>query len=84
MRMDLLEYITDAERKAALAERLGSSPGYLWQLATGWRGKKPSPDFAMRIDAATGGQVSKSTLRPDLWPATQPTPPPQAAEQKAA
>lgn len=27
-----------------------------------------SPEMAMRIETATGGKISKSTLRPDLWP----------------
>jgi hypothetical protein len=31
-----------------------------------------------------GRQWQLRALRPDLWPATQATPPPQAADQKAA
>lgn len=65
--MNLSDYIADTERKADLATALDTSPIYLWQLATKWRGRKPSPDFAMRIEAATGGAVTKESLRPDIW-----------------
>lgn len=32
---------------------------------------KVGPRLAMGIDAATEGQISKSDLRPDLWPASE-------------
>jgi hypothetical protein len=70
--MDLQTFISDAERKARLAEATKASPGYLWQIATGWRGKRASPELAQAIEresAAIGPEpVSKSSLRPDLWP----------------
>lgn len=69
--MDLLTYIASPERKQALANALQTSPGYLWQLATGWRGRKPSADFAKAIERETGRlgpeAVPKEALRPDLW-----------------
>lgn len=40
------------EDRAVLAQKLGSDPGYLWQLATQWRGKKPSLGFMQRMVAA--------------------------------
>jgi hypothetical protein len=35
-----------------LAHEAGTDATYLWQLATAWRGKKPSPDLAKRLIAA--------------------------------
>lgn len=29
------------------------------------------PKLAMGLDRATGGEISKSVLRPDLWPADE-------------
>ena len=66
--MNLMSYISDTARKQALAAALNTSPDYLWQIATAWRGKKPSPAFARRIRDATGGEVSLHELRPDVWP----------------
>jgi len=51
--MDLLTYISDIQRRTALAKACGTSPDYLWQIATGWRGRKPSANMAARIEAAT-------------------------------
>jgi len=51
--MDLLTYISDMQRRAALAKACGTSPDYLWQIATGWKGRKPSARMAARIEAAT-------------------------------
>lgn len=87
--MDLKSFIADETRRAALVSALGTSDGYLWQLATGWRGRRPSAEFALRIEAATGGLVARAELRPDLWgvqpPEGQPdTPAPSLAEQRAA
>jgi DNA-binding transcriptional regulator YdaS (Cro superfamily) len=69
--MTLTDYIADMARREALADALDSSPDYLWQIATNWRGRKASPALAQRIEAATDGAVSKSTLRPDIWPAVE-------------
>lgn len=69
--MDLLTFISDSERKRQLAALTGSSEGYLWQVATGWRGKKASPELAKAIARATleigPEQVRLEALRPDLW-----------------
>jgi DNA-binding transcriptional regulator YdaS (Cro superfamily) len=70
--MDLLTFISDAARKTVLADKLGASPGYLWQIATGWRGKRASPELARRIAEATAEigpeAVPLESLRPDIWP----------------
>lgn len=42
------------------------------------RSGRVGPRLAMGIDRATSGRISKTVLRPDLWPAS--TPVPQAAE----
>lgn len=48
--MDLLTYISDMSRRVALAAACGTSPEYLWQIATGWRGKRPSARLACAIE----------------------------------
>ena len=52
--MDLLTYISDMPRRVALAEACGTSPEYLWQIATRWRGKRPSPGLAALIEKESG------------------------------
>jgi hypothetical protein len=75
--MDLLTFIADGDRKARLAAATGRSEGYLWQIATGWRGKRPSPELALDIERVSRElvdqdlaieAVGKESLRPDLWP----------------
>jgi hypothetical protein len=51
--MDLLTYISDMSRRVALAEACSTSPEYLWQIATRWRGKRPSPELAACIERET-------------------------------
>jgi DNA-binding transcriptional regulator YdaS (Cro superfamily) len=69
--MDLQTFISVPERKRHLAAKLGRSEGYLWQVATGWRGKRASAELAQQIESATKeigpASVSKASLRPDLW-----------------
>lgn len=43
--------LTSAERDA-LAKAIGSSSGYLYQLATQWRGKKPSLEMLKALSVA--------------------------------
>lgn len=73
--MSLDAYIANSEKRADLAQKLGTNPQYLWQIATGWRGRRASPAMAQRIEEATQGEVTKEQLRPDIWP-------PQAREKK--
>lgn len=68
MKLTLLEYIEDPRRRKALVAALGTSNNALWQVAARWRGKRPSPQRAIEIERLTGGVVTKSSLRPDLWP----------------
>lgn len=65
--MDLLTYISDMGQRKTLAEKCGTSPEYLWQVATGWRDRKPSTDLAKKIEEATAGEVTRQELRPDVF-----------------
>ena len=70
--MDLSSYIATPGHREALAEAIPVNAQYLWQIATGWRGKKPSRLMALAIEQATGGMVTRQDLRPDLFgPADQ-------------
>jgi DNA-binding transcriptional regulator YdaS (Cro superfamily) len=73
--MQLTDYIADTARRQHLARVLCASAdhkpvqsmsAYLWQIATGWRGRRPSPEMASRIQSATDGAVTVADLRPDL------------------
>ena len=59
--------IDERRRLAALA---GISEPYLYQCLTGHREMKPKE--ALRVEAATGGELSRRLLRPkswaDIWP----------------
>lgn len=69
--MELITFLSDPTRKQRLAKATGSSEGYLWQVATGWRGKRASPELAQAIEreSATIGpeRVPKESIRPDIW-----------------
>jgi DNA-binding transcriptional regulator YdaS (Cro superfamily) len=61
--MELLDYISDPDRKAALAEATGAAPAYLYLVATEWKKRadrlptRASPELAQAIEKATGGLV---------------------------
>ena len=82
--MDLATFISDGDRKARLASATGRSPGYLWQLATGWRGKRASVELAQDIERASRDigpeAVPKESLRPDVW-GDNPVHRPRAADE---
>ena len=90
--MDLLTFIADGDRKARLAAATGRSEGYLWQIATSWRGKRPSPELAQAIERTSRDlvemdlapeSVPKETLRPDLWPPGEAQPDPKTNDAVA-
>lgn len=64
--MNLAIYIEDMERRRVLAAYLGTSPTYLWQIANGWRNRKPSPDFARRIEEATARLGPETVTKEEL------------------
>lgn len=39
----------DKEERRALAAKAGIDAGYLWQIATKWRGKRPSVDVIGKL-----------------------------------
>ena len=62
--MNLKKY-TDEHGRDKLANAVGISSVYVWQLANGKR--SPSPGIAKKIHAATDKTVSLEELRPDIW-----------------
>ncbi len=68
--MDLLTYINDTRRRQELASILGKSPAYLWQIASNWQGRRPSPLLAIQIEEETTRMgpeaVPVQLTRPDL------------------
>lgn len=49
MRLSTLFPKLSATEREDLARKAEIDPGYLWQLATRWRGKKPSLDVINRL-----------------------------------
>ncbi|MFC4849768.1 transcriptional regulator [Vogesella sp. GCM10023246] len=65
--MNLSDYFKTARgARASLAEKVGRSPAYLSHVATGYR--RASVNLAIAIEQATDGQVTRSSLRADVWP----------------
>jgi DNA-binding transcriptional regulator YdaS (Cro superfamily) len=63
--MTLQEYL-NTTTQAAFAERLGVTQGLVSQWLTGET--KLTAERAVQIEEVTAGEVSRSDLRPDLWP----------------
>lgn len=65
--MTLIDYWKNLgpREKKAFAESLDTSPAYLSQIANGHR--NASPAFAIAIDLATGGEVPREQIRPDIF-----------------
>lgn len=75
--MNLREHLKQLspDEKKALAARADTEVIYLIQIAG--RHSVPSPKMALRIETASGGQVSRYDLRPDVFgepPAVQSQP----------
>lgn len=49
MRLSELHPSLTREQRVDLAKRCDISPGYLWQLATRWKGKKPTVDLLAKL-----------------------------------
>ncbi|WP_174874190.1 transcriptional regulator [Vogesella oryzae] len=65
--MNLSDYFKTARgARSNLASKVGRSPAYLTHVATGFR--RASVNLAIAIEQATDGDVSRSSLRPDVWP----------------
>lgn len=76
--MKLSAYIQDTDRKVALAAACGTSPDYLWQIATAWNGRRAGKALAILIEDRTDGAVTRYDLRPDIFGA-EPMPDRQVA-----
>ena len=65
-----------------LAEAMGCSQAKVsWLLLTA---KEISPKDALAVDRATGGEISASDLRPDIWPTKQCLPSRESHEAQAS
>lgn len=64
--MKLLDYLKalEAEDRASIAERCGTSVDYLFQIAYGKR--TPKAALAVAIERESAGQVRCETLLPDV------------------
>lgn len=51
--------------QSALARAVKVRQGHVWSWLN--RSKRVPPEYAMKVEAATGGKVSKHELRPDLY-----------------
>lgn len=68
--MDMRTFISRfPDQLGVVAETAGTKPIYLRQIANGHR--QPSFAMALRLEEATSGTVTKSDLRPDIWPPIQ-------------
>jgi DNA-binding transcriptional regulator YdaS (Cro superfamily) len=70
--MSIADHINHAVRihgsQARLADAVGCSQQQISYLLTA---KKITAEMALKLDAATGGEVSKHVLRPDIFGAGQ-------------
>ena len=62
-------YVRHVGGRQEAARRLGISVGMVGHIETGIRGV--SPQVAMKVEADTGGLISRGQLRPDLWASAQ-------------
>ncbi|ECZ3658503.1 helix-turn-helix domain-containing protein, partial [Salmonella enterica subsp. enterica serovar Typhimurium] len=54
------------EQQGELAGKVGSTPGYLRLVFNGY--KKASFVLAKKLEQCTSGAITKSDLRPDIYP----------------
>jgi len=85
MRLDHLYSLLSAEERKDLALRAGINPGYLWQIATRWRGRKPSSSCIAKLLAADPRLTAADMLQELMEPpaACSATPPPPAESDTA-
>lgn len=81
--MNLHDYISASGRRLALAASIGTSPAYLWQMASGWRGRRVPAERCLAIEQATGGAVTRYELRPDIFGQAPAGETPEAAKHVA-
>jgi DNA-binding transcriptional regulator YdaS (Cro superfamily) len=64
-RETLQDLIDEAGSQSELAVNLGITQQNVSRLMT--RGKRVSPELAVKIELMTGGKIKRSDLRPDLF-----------------
>ena len=71
--MNIHDQISRALSFAGSQKALALIAGVTQPAVSGWvtGRKQPSVLSAIRIEAATGGLVTRSDLRPDIWPPEQ-------------
>lgn len=52
MRLSALYQTLTTEERAELAKKAGTSPAYLYQIATQWKGRKPSLQMLLMLSKA--------------------------------
>lgn len=72
--MDLRRYfksLSGPAAREAFAKRAGTEKMYVHQLIclSDKSRRRPSPDLARRLSAASGGVVALHEIRPDIWTA---------------
>jgi len=80
--MNRIADVIDRVGSSELARRLGCSK----QMVSHWRvGRyKPTAEAAVEIELVTNGLITRSDLRPDLWPPATPYHLPPTAPAEAA
>lgn len=68
--MDISRYAKANGGFPKLARALGRNAEFLRQIAKGRR--RPSPETAIQIEAATNGAVTREELRPDVFGVPRP------------
>lgn len=81
MRFSTLYASLSSEERARLAKAVDTDPGYLWQLATRWRGKKASLPFIQKL-AHADARLSLADMVAEFSEA--PGTPPQAPAKTTA
>lgn len=65
--MNLPQYLSASGiQQAAFAQTVGCDRGHINHICAGRA--RPSPALALKIEAATNGQVTRESLRPDVYP----------------
>ncbi len=65
--MQLHEYLERHEiTQSEFARRLGVTQGLIWQWLNGYR--RITAERVIPIEEATGGEVTRHELRPDIYP----------------
>jgi hypothetical protein len=67
--MNLPEYLAtlDATGRKAFAKKAKANLVYLYQLSSGYQGRKPSPKLCQRLVVASANKLTLGELRPEIW-----------------